>query len=52
MLRSPKDFLFKFNNYNISSDDTLVSFDALPLFTFISLNETNNIIADYIFFQR
>ena len=48
MLCSTDDFLLKLNNYNISSDDKLVSFDTMSLFTNIPLNETINIIADYI----
>ena len=48
MLCSTDDFLLKLNNYNISSGDKLVSFAAVSLFTNIPLNETINIIADYI----
>ena len=49
MLSSTDDFLMKLNNSNISSDDKLVSFDVVSLFTNIPLNETINIIADYVF---
>ena len=49
MLCSTDDFLMKLNNSNISSDDKLVSFDVVSLFTNIPLNETINIIADYVF---
>ena len=49
MLRSTNDFLLKLNNSNISSDDKLVNFDVVSLFTNIPLNETINIIADYVF---
>ena len=49
MLRSTADFLLKLNNSNISSDYNLVSFDVLFFFTNIPLNETINIIADYVF---
>ena len=49
ILRSTDDFLMKLNNSNISSDDILVSFDVVSLFTNIPLNETINIIADYVF---
>ena len=49
MLRSTDDFLMKLNNFNISSDDKLVSFDVVSLFTNIPLNETINIISDYVF---
>ena len=49
MLNSTDDFLMKLNNSNISSNDKLVSFDVVSLFTNIPLNETINIIADYVF---
>ena len=49
MLRPTDGFLMKLNNSNISSDDKLVSFDVVSLFTNILLNETINIIADYVF---
>ena len=49
MLRSTNDFLLKFNNCNISSDDKLISFDVVFLFTNIPINETINIIAVYVF---
>ena len=49
MLNSTDDFLIKLNNSNISSNDKLVSFDVVSLFTNIPLNETINIIADYVF---
>ena len=49
MLRSTDDFLMKLNNSNISSDDKLVSFDVVSHFTNIPLNETINIIADFVF---
>ena len=48
-LRSTDDFLLKLNNFNISSDDKLVSFDVVSLFTNIRPNKTINIIADYVF---
>ena len=40
MLSSTDDFLMKLNNSNISSDDKLISFDVVSLFTNIPLNET------------
>ena len=49
MLHSTDDFLMKLNNSNISSDDKLVGFDVVSFFTNILLNETINIIADYVF---
>ena len=49
MLNSTDDFLMKLNNSNISSNDKLVSFDVVSLFTNIPLNETINIIADYVY---
>ena len=49
ILNSTDDFLMKLNNSNISSDDKLVSFDVVSLFINIPLNETINIIADYVF---
>ena len=50
-LRYTEDFLLKFNNFNISYDEKLVSFDVVSLFTNIPLNETINIniMADYVF---
>ena len=49
MLRSTDDFLLKFNNSNIFSDDKSVSFDVVSLFINILLNENINITADYVF---
>ena len=49
MLRSTNNFLLKLHNFNISSDDKLVSFDGVSLFINIPHNETLNIIADYVF---
>ena len=49
MLRSTDDFLLKHYNSNISSDDKLVSFDIVSLFTNIPLNKTINIITDYVY---
>ena len=44
MLCSTDDFLLKLNNSNISSDNKLVSFEVVSLFTNVPLNETINII--------
>ena len=49
ILRSTDDSLLMLNNSNISSNDKLVSYDAVSLFTNIPLNKAINIIADYVF---
>ena len=42
-------FLMKQNNFKFKADHKLVSFDVQSLFTNVPLDETINIIADYIY---
>ena len=51
MLHSTEHFIdeININNFKFKADHKLVSFDVQSLFTNVSLNETINIIADYIY---
>ena len=49
MLHSTDHFLDELNNFQFKADHKLVSFDVQSLFTNVPLDETINIIADYIY---
>ena len=49
MLHPTDNFLDEINNFQFKADHKLVSFDVQSLFTNVPLNETINIIADYIY---
>ena len=49
MLHSSNHFLDEINNFKFKAYHKLVSFDVQSLFTNVPLNETINIIVDYIY---
>ena len=49
MLHSTDHFRDEINNFKFKADHKLVGFDVQSLFTNVPLNETINIIAEYIY---
>ena len=52
MLKSTGDFINKLYSYKFSSDQKLVSFDVVSLFTNVPLEETKKLIADELFSEK
>ena len=49
MVNSTIQFLTRLKNYVLSPTDVMVSFDVVSLFTNVPLNETIDIVADYVY---
>ena len=52
MLKSIGNFINKLNSYKFSSEQKLVSFDVVSLFTNLPLEETIKLIADELFSEE
>jgi len=49
MLESTGQFLYKLNDFKFCSNHVMVSFDVVSLFTNVPLNDTIDIIANFIY---